>query len=464
MATWDMQLVSRIVRSGDINTIIQKGITQDDCLTNEARAIFSALMSYFTAQGTSGAVLGPNAVQRMFPNFQLCDDISMTTEALCSEVRKQRLVIETVTVSQQAMELVQKSPMAAIAQLQQKLSDLHALGMGKSTDVYFHDSFSRGVRRMEMLEQGLDLSVCPWPWDPLQHVTRGIQHDDYVIIYGRPKSKKTWVLASLIAWCVEQRKRLVIYTKEMTADNIFMRAGACLAQVRYQEFRNGQLNWDEKQSIYTVERMLYQAEIGKQVVCLSAQDANGADTVPWLKSKVEEYQPDIVFIDGIYLMTDARSAKKDNERVRNISRDIRQMVLETKRPVIATLQANRAAAKNSEANLDELAFSDGPSQDATLIMRAIAEKNKPTIALVMDGSSREFHLNGFRIYGIPALNFDYEGPLTDKEIEKAKQSDMEPEDKGAKKATKKNGQMTAGEAVMVAKNQLKPLFQNPQTP
>ena len=96
MATWDMQLVSRIVRSGDINTIIQKGITQDDCLTSEARAIFSALMSYFTAQGTSGAVLGPNAVQRMFPNFQLCDDISMTTEALCSEVRKQRLVIETV--------------------------------------------------------------------------------------------------------------------------------------------------------------------------------------------------------------------------------------------------------------------------------------------------------------------------------------------------------------------------------
>lgn len=434
MATWELQLISRIVRSGNLSNVLEWGITLDDFLTTEGRGLFNALLGYNQMPDTSGAVLGPYAVSRVFPNFQLCDDMSMPVEALCYEVRKQRLVIEYRARLEQQLELVEMDPLAAINATQAAMTDLQNVGFNQVTDVHFHDSFSRSIRRMELIESGVDLSCGFWPWIPLQEATGGIQPDDYVVIYGRPKSMKSWVIAYLLASVYEQRKRILVYTKEMTADNIFARAGACLASIRYQEFRRGKLTHDEKESLYSVERMLHQARLAQTVVCLSGQDASeGGDTVPWLRSKIETYKPDIVFVDGMYLMSDAKRAKRDNQRVMNISRELRQIPLKMEIPVIATIQANRNAAKNQEANTDEVAFSDSLAQDCTMLMRAINIKDEPTVALVMSGVSREFHLEGFKIWGVPALNFEYYGPIDSKEIAKAKEQD-DAQDAGPKKA------------------------------
>lgn len=441
MATWELQLISRIVRSGDLNTAVQWGITEADFLTPEGKAYWRTLWGYYSAAETTGAILGAYSFQEKFPNFQLFDEPTMTTESLCVEVRKQRLSVDFRSVAQATLELADYDPLQAISQMQTAMTDLQNIGMSKATDVHFYEGFARGVHRMELIEQGFDLSCGKWPWEPLQEATLGVQPDDYVVFYGRPKSMKTWVLAFLIAWFFESRKRILIYTKEMTPDNIFFRAGACLARVRYQAFRGANLTWEEKQAIYAVQRMLYLSRLNQSVVCLSGADATeGGDNVPWLRAKVEQYKPDIVFIDGMYLMSDSKGAKKDHERVRNISRAIRQMNLDTRVPVISTLQANRAAAKNQEANLDEIAFSDSIGMDATILARTINEKDKPTIAIIM-GGSREFKLHGFRIYGVPAVNFEYEGEISMGEILDAKEKDDAPEDTSkSKKGTRRRKQ------------------------
>lgn len=445
MATWELQLLSRIVRTGEFNRTIQWGITDSDFLTLEGQALFRNIAGYYQRPETAGSVLGPRAVQCMFPNFVLCDDPSMTVEALCYEVRRARLNIEYKLRVQAALNLVDENPMEAINQTQMAMTDLQNLGYSKQTDVYFNESFSRTVRKMEAIEQGVDLSCGRWPWPPLQTVTGGLQPADFVVLYGRPKNMKTWVLAFLIAWFYDAGKRMIIYTKEMTADNIFQRAGACLSQVRYHEFRVApwDLSQEEKQSIYAIEKMLHRSQMGQTVICLSGKDAaEGGDTVPWLRSKIELYKPDVVFVDGMYLMSDVKKNRKPNEKVGSISNDLRRVTLDTNIPIIATIQANREAAKNQEANLDEIGFSDRVGQDATLLMRAINERNQPTIALIMGGASREFQLNGFRIYGVPAINFNYYGGITDKEIEKAKEGDVADESGDSKhtpKAAKRGG-------------------------
>ena len=453
MASWELQLISRIVRSGNLASVVQWGITELDFTSLEGRALFNMLLGYHQAPSSAGTVIGPYALSRCAPSFQFCDDDHVTTDALCSEVRKQRLVLEYRGLVQRQLELIDIDPMRAINNTQHAMSTLQQLGSAKTHDVFFHEGFARCITRMEALEQGIDLSCGLYPWYPLQDATGGLEPAEYIIIYGRPKSMKSWILAYLIAWFFCQQKRLVIYTKEMIADNIFQRAGACLAQVRYHEFRRARLSHEERASIYYTKQRLDAAQLQQTVVCLSAEDANeGEDTVPWLEAKVDQYKPDIVFIDGMYLMSDVKKAKKDNERVRNISRDIRRMTLKNRKPVIATVQANRAAAQNQEANLDEVAFSDALSQDATLLMRTINEKSSPTVALVMGGASREFALSGFRIYAVPALNFSYYGPLSDKEIESAKEYDK-GEEGSTPKAAKKPTEAKAVEAVTRALDQ-----------
>lgn len=437
MTTWENQLLSRIIRTGDINSVIRWGITYEDFNTSEGRMLFTHLVNYYQMPETSGSILGPASLQQAYPTFQIVDDPGMTVDALCTEVRKNRVRTDLRMLMQNAERLIDVDPTQAVNLIASTTTFLQQLGTTRRLDVHAIDAMNRIMQRYEMRERGVDLSICAWPWEPLQEATGGIEPDDYVVVYGRPKSMKSWVLAYLIAWVYELGKRPLIYTKEMTPDNIIARVVAIMASIRYHEFRRGKLSPIEKDSLYTAWRVLNHLKETQSMVCLSGKDAGeGGDTVPWLRSKVEQYKPDLVFIDGLYLMSNARSgrkAQKDNERVRDISRDLSQMRLDTGVPVLATIQANRDAAKNNDANLDEVAFSDAIGQDATLAMRVINDKNAPTLSMVV-GGSREFYLDGFSIYGVPATNFGYAGPLTAGDVQRAKDSDA---DSPAKKARKK---------------------------
>lgn len=439
MATWEFQLISRIVRNNELQKATQWGITEDDFLTNEGRSIFNAILSYYMRPDTYGAVIGQQALSQWFPTVQLYDDPSMTTEALCIETRRHRLRIDMQAHVQRTLELLDHDPLEAANTISQAARSIINLGYSRNVDVHFHHAFERSVHKSKLIAQGVDFSVARWLWAPLQHATMGLQMDDYVVFYGRPKSFKSWLLSVCGASLCDQDKRLLIYTKEMTPDNIFQRIGCILAGVDYERFRKGTLFPAEWIAVDgTVEYLKWKSR-EQTFVCLNGQDApRGGDTVEWLDSKVEHYDPQCILIDGMYLMSDTRGAKKKNEKVANISNAIRDMVLRRKRPAIVTLQANREAAKNTEANLDEISFTDAIGQDATLLMRVINEhrSGKPTLAVLV-GGARECAIEGFRIWGKPATDFGDFIPggqeLTGREVEQAKVDDTNDDRKTTKK-------------------------------
>lgn len=428
MANKEMQLVSRIIHTGELNAAIDWGVTSDDFLSNEGRAMFNHLVGYYTQIGSSGSVIGPNAMAQFYPNFIRCDDQSMTMAALCLEVRKQRLAIECQSKLGQVQQLLGLDPIEALNLLNRTTTELNSVGFGKNNDRALGPAYNDIYTNYQLVKSGVDMSWGCWPWAPLQEATQGLQRDDYICFYGRPKSMKSWVLAYFVAYLFNSGRRVLVYTKEMTQDNIFMRIIACIAEIAYQDLRAGALTAEEEFAFAAVGRYIHAMRASDQIMCLSGRDApQGGDTVPWLRSKIEKYRPEMFAIDGLYLMSDVYRAKKDHERVRNISRDIRQMILDTGVPGLVTLQANRAAAKNEDANLDEIAFSDSIAQDCTAILRTINEKEQPTIQLVV-GGSREWTLNGIRINGIPAQDFTFNSLLTAKDIQKAKEHDDEAED------------------------------------
>lgn len=447
MATREMQLISRIIRTGCLTDALEWGITPEDFLTNEGRAMYLHILGYYSRADTSGSVLGVEAARYTYPNFVLCDDPSMQLDALCMEARKMRQTLELKAHLSRALEVAEMDPMRAAAEMQKASADTLALGTGRSRDVRFTAGLDQILTKYEMKKQGIDMSCAKWPWDIMNEVTGGIEKDDYIVFYGRPKSMKSWILAYLISWFFYLDKRVLIYTKEMSWENIFMRVGACIAMIEYQGLRLGKLSPEHEQALYTLRRFINMAKDNEKLICLQGnEEGTGSDTVPWLQSKIDTHKPDFIAIDGMYLMSDVKNAKKDNERVRNISRDLRQMNLRTGVPIFATLQANRAAAKNEEANLDEVAFSDAIGQDATGIFRVINEKTGPTVALVV-GGAREYALNGFRINAIPAVDFSYHGALSSKDIEKAKEADVKEEDDPKAHATKRKAATTESKAV-----------------
>lgn len=428
MSSWQHQLLSRIIRNGDINSVIQWGITADDFTMGETQGLFTQIISYYTMPEYAGSIWGPHALQQKFPTFMLCDDPSMTTDALCMEVRKDKVKLALKQLIRSAEDIIDVDPTAAVARVQEVSATLRNECTPMKLDVHIADSMARVWNNYCSAEKGEQIAVYPWPWHTLQEKTLGVRATDYIILYGRPKSMKSWVLCYIVAYIINVSfdYRILIYTKEMDADEMFERIGCVLSGVSYDNFVSGKMTPEERRNFYIIADMLHTLRKAMTVVCLSAQDVkHGQDTVAWLESKIERYKPHAVFVDGMYLMSDQSGAKKQHERVSNISRAMRQLILRRKVPVLATVQANREAAKNEEANTEEIAFSDSLGQDATMLIRVINEwkKEKNTLALVMGAASRRYRLPGLRIYGEPATNFSYFGELSAKDAATAMKND-----------------------------------------
>lgn len=422
MASSEMQLVCKIIKTGDLKKVIEWGITEEDFLTTEPKTIFKLLLSTYQNPDYAGSVIGPQMAAEKFTqlNFQEVDT-SVTIDHLCIEVRARRMAKDIKEGAQKAIEEADTNPLAAIATMQITASNVQRLDAGKITDVAFYSGMNDMMTDYHRGKAGEIIGKFIWPWAPLQEATEGGQEDDYIVFYGRPKSMKSWVLCFLISQLVGYGSRVLVYTKEMTPKNIYKRIAACLARLPYDDLRHARLTEDQEEALMIW--VDYAKKMADQLIVLSAKDVSGRDTVSWLKSKVEKYKPDVVFVDGLYLMSpDNPKLTKTNERVENISRAMRALILDTKTPVIATMQANRQAAKHENAEFDEIAFSDSLSQDCTMAIRVIKNKHEPTISLVFAGA-REVKFAGLAIKAVPCTNFDYHTLLDDQAAAKAKSDD-----------------------------------------
>ena len=423
MSTPGMQLISRIVRDPrEFQSVVRWGISDDDFSTTEELGLWRHIVGVNQMIGSKGSVPGLNSIQSEFPHFIACDDDSMSTELLCKQVRTKRLITQIKLAAQEAIENADMGPLEAANVMQKATTRILQLGTHKTTEVLFGSAFDEIIHDYNMTEAGAITARASWPWKSLQEATGGIQEDDYIVFYGRPKSMKSWVLCYLIAHLFATDKKVLFYTKEMTPKNIYKRIAACLAMVPYQELRSARLQHEEK--LRLLDAYQYVKTHNDLLVCLSGRDVPlGGDTVFWYRSKAEQHKPDVGAIDGLYLMSDGSGKKTaDWLRMTNISREVGAMRLDLQLPMAVTMQANRKAASHSNAELDEVAYSDAIGQDATAAFRVINEKGKPTIALVV-GGSREFELHGVRIGGIPATDFEEKERMTAKDVNKAKEGD-----------------------------------------
>jgi hypothetical protein len=436
----EMELLSRIIRTGELNEVIDWGITEDDFRSPEALSLWRTLQIFHRDKDSVGSVLGENRVRSLYHEFVLCDDDNVTTEMLCNEVRKNRMALDIQAATRTGSELAMGDPYAAAAKIQSDMTAILDLDSGRKTDVYFRDAMV-DIRDEYYLKRDGKLAVrVHWPWQPLDKETGGVADDEYCLLYGRPKSMKSWCLAAMIAFWYEMDLKVLVYTKEMTPTNIFKRVSACLSRVYYDGLRLGHMSPQEEIEFEQTCGMAM--ALPNDMVCLSGRDAPpSGDTIPWLRAKIAKHEPDIVAIDGLYLMSDVNKARKREERLTNISRDLRQLILDNAEtvhpsPVVATLQANRKAAEHERGELDEIAYSDAFGQDVTMAARVINDKKGDTVSLVMAGT-REFRMAGIRIHAIPAVNFSFHSELTEKEVERAKERDTADEEPKKKTNSKK---------------------------
>jgi replicative DNA helicase len=122
-------------------------------------------------------------------------------------------------------------------------------------------------------------------------------------------------------------------------------------------------------------------------------DSSSAQTVSGLSAKIEKIQPDVVFVDGVYLMIDEVSGEQNNAlALTNITRNLKRLAQRTKKPIVVTTQVLEWKMKKGRVSAGAIGYSSSFYQDADVILAL--ERQDPE-----DDSSRLFRVEASRNCG-----------------------------------------------------------------
>lgn len=407
-------LLSRIFTTSEgasiLRICIDRGISVEEMPGTLERHMYDWALRYLASKRS---VIGAELLAHKFPTFRPADDPSMATDALIEEVRQEYMAEATNRMLLDAGRIA--DPQARIQHVLQEGARLQRMGSTRKTDYTFSDFIGEIILDYERMKEGGILGMYPWPWREVTDALGGIAGDDYFVFYGGEKSMKTFTLSYLISFYVQLGLRVLVYTKEMTPKRITFRSVAFMNKLPYQEFRMGQLPRELEERLYVLAQEL--PSMAKPPIILSGKDVvSGGDTVEWLTAKIEQHDPDIIFIDGIYLMNDmapAGRSQADWERMMKVSRKLRDVPNQFNKPLIATTQGVQDDGDGS--NKTKIAYARSVAQDATGFFRTMPLPLRSQLALLV-GGAREFKADGILLDVEPCTRFDFASFLTEPEI------------------------------------------------
>lgn len=347
---WGLTLVSKILQDGSLAEYQKMGLTPDD-LPGDSAPLLRTILEFARRNGNQ--VPSPAFLREKFATFDPDPEVSEGYAELSELIRgaRKRFLIDRAL--QQAADLRNASKLdEALVRLRQALSEVDTLG---SSTVWA--DFSQSVdqlrstylARKEMGPVHGIPSGLPW----LDDHTRGWRPGQLISIVAPWKMGKTW-LAVVFAYNAWSRGHVpLMISNEMQASEFLDRLAALHARVPYGDYLKAQLTNDEEDRFFSALDTL------KDSLPLIVLEPGLQPDVTWVEAMVEQYGPDLLVLDGLYLMEDARGGR-ERYAFYNLTRDAKRLAARKKIPAIITSQMTNPRQWKGKAKQTE----GGSSEDA----------------------------------------------------------------------------------------------------
>jgi replicative DNA helicase len=184
---------------------------------------------------------------------------------------------------------------ATIHQLSKAISKVSVFGR-RSQDISWKETFSDRRRGYEEVKAKKGLIGYRTPFTSLDELILGWQDGDFVIIAAESGVGKTWFLSLSAHMCSgKQGLKSLFCSHEMPGKVIGRRLDAVEFRLPYEKLRVGKL---EKEHENRWDNKIRSNGIKGDIIIVE-DDFN---TVNNIVTKIDKYKPDIVFVDGLWLI------------------------------------------------------------------------------------------------------------------------------------------------------------------
>jgi replicative DNA helicase len=298
------------------------------------------------------------------------------------------------------------------------VGDLHALaslgGNSPNRILTADEVYASVIRQYERDRplRGIDIAGITTGWDWLDEQSGGWQPADIITIAGRMSMGKTYILMHCIYSAWAAAKSVMVFTTEMPAQQLGLRLIGYQTGVDPRLVRRNTLSpWGERRLIEAIT--VVQGDDKLKMV-----SAAGKSTA-WVEEIVQEFQPDIVFIDGVYLLQPSSGKREAGryEKIANVFDDVNAMKLRTNKPIVVTTQMSReAGSQGRSGSLENLGYSDAIGTHSSIVMqikpwphwaRCDLDNFAPESARIIETlKGREGPIPPFAIYYRPPQHFE----------------------------------------------------------
>lgn len=434
MAHEELELLSKILDSGDLRKVQEANVTADHFHTENGLMIWKAIIEHWQDRYTAGEVPTREQINRLFPTVDLPRPDRRSLASVLQTFLSEYLTTELLNAAVLISDKSEAEPLKVLSELDKlvaKLSRDHR----SSKDVVLSASVQEAIHRYETNRDGTGFRGIPYPWMSLNEETQGMNNGEFIILYGRPKSMKTWVLLSAATHAYDYANRKVlVYTREMTPQQMMDRCICLLIGAPYSAYKKGTLSdimvpeggTMEDRFYFLVEGMKADEEVAiletgynKSIIITSDRDnRSGGGGVNGLRGKVRDWKPDLVCVDAMYLMRNDRENKRSIkwDQQAAITQDLKELALSENVPLLGTTQAKRESEEKQGQSVSNISFSDSYGMDCDLAIEIGKKKiddEHNELALSITGA-REINMSGFAIHGNAASDFSQiMKPLTD---------------------------------------------------
>ncbi len=201
----------------------------------------------------------------------------------------------------------------------------------------------------------------------LDYKTAGLQPSDLVLIAARPSMGKTAFVLNIAEYvALKSNITTVIFSLEMSQDQLVKRILAMNSRVDSQAIRTGSLSGEDWASLMESARI-----IGNSNLVI---DDTSAISVSELRSKCRKLKLEknlgLVVIDYLQLMSGSKKSESRQQEISEISRSLKSLAREINVPVVALSQLSRAVEQRPDKRpmLSDLRESGAIEQDADVVM------------------------------------------------------------------------------------------------
>jgi hypothetical protein len=182
------------------------------------------------------------------------------------------------------------------------------------------------------------------PWPTLLKIAKFFLPKDVYTLVARPSMGKTWILLFMLHWFASQGIRVLLISKEMSTEVLEDRITCIRYRLPYAQLRAGELppkilrRWKREDRLFRKSGKSYP-------LIFSGSETYEGVGFSHITNLVEKYKPEVVAVDGAYLLhpEGLRKNATDPERFTFISNRSKTLAKALKVLWINVLQLNRQA-------------------------------------------------------------------------------------------------------------------------